>query len=66
MRSLKAYKGFLDAVKFDGMPYVLRNGVWDCMGESLAQTHVRMHKAGVAINDIKGYRNMDLGGGPRG
>ena len=56
---------FLDGGIFRGAPHILERGIWDCMGESIAQTHVRMHKAGVSINDIHGYRNLDLGGGPR-
>jgi hypothetical protein len=48
----------------NGTQYCLFNGIWDCAGETIAQTHVRMHKAGVNINQIKGYVNLDLGGGP--
>jgi len=67
MRSLKAYKSFLKAIERDGMdhfpaaPYVLRDGVWDCMGENMVATHIRAHQAGVKIEDIHGYRNLDIG-----
>ena len=47
-----------------GGPVFLAPGIWDCRGETVAQAHVRMHRTGIKISDVYGYKNVYISGGP--
>ncbi len=57
------HQHFYDTM-YSGKPYVFERGIVDCQGRTMAQVHVEMHRLGVRIDTIQGYKNLDLGGGP--
>lgn len=42
------------------LPPRLERGIWDCKGEDIYQTHIRIHKAGIKISDVYGYKDLNL------